>query len=146
MQNLSVRQKFAGVIAAILALFGVTTSAVHFGSVTIGNEMLATTTNTVALFRNDTVLTGKSGATAKGTPTVLGSVIITTTGTSPMCLYDGTSTATNAEWATTTIACFPASATVGTYTFDAQYKKGILIDFTGSPTTSTYASSTFTYR
>lgn len=116
------------------------------GSVTIGNEYLATTTNTQALWNNYTVIRGKTQGAPTSTPTVLGSVTITTTGTSPMCLYDATSTVVNGEWATTTIACFPASPTVGTYIFDTQYKKGILVEFTGSGSATSRASTTFTYR
>lgn len=116
------------------------------GSVTQGQEYFSTTTGAVASFPRGTVLRSPLGFSGTGTPTVLGSVIITTTGTSPFCLYDATSTVTNAEWATTTIACWPASPTVGTYTFDIQAKKGILFDPTGSVTTTTFASTTFTYR
>lgn len=116
------------------------------GSTVIGNEYIATTTNTQTLFNNYTVIRGKTGRSATGTPTTLGAVIITTTGTSPFCLYDATSTVPNGEWATTTIACFPASPTVGTYTFDAQYNKGILVEFTGSASATSRASTTFTYR
>lgn len=117
-----------------------------FGSTVIGNEYLATTTNTQALFNNYTVIRGKTGRSATGTPTTLGTITITQTGTSPMCFYDATSTITNAEWATTTIACFAASPTVGNYIFDAQYNKGILLEFTGSPTATSRASTTITFR
>lgn len=139
-------------ITALLALssflmgkLGVT--PIHpLGSVSVGNEYYATTTNTQALWNNYTVLRSPSGSNNNGNPTILGTINITTTGTSPMCFYDGTSTVTNGEWATTTIACFAASPTVGSYTFDAQYKKGILLEFTGSPSATGRASTTITYR
>ncbi len=118
------------------------------GSVEKASEYRATTTNTQALFSNYWVI--REGTDYSGSPTttpgVLGSVIITTTGTSPMCFYNATSTRTNAEWATSTIACFPASPVVGTYTFDATFSKGLLIEFTGSPTATSRASTTITYR
>lgn len=108
------------------------------GSVTAANEYIASTTDTQTRFNNYQVI-------RKG-PGTLGSVVITTTGTSPFNLYDATSTVTNGEWATTTLASFPASPTVGTYTFDVNVVKGILVEFTGSPTATSRASSTITIR
>lgn len=127
-----------------------------FGSVPQGQEYYATTTDIQANFKNYSVIQGptaKAQMSPAGTrvatsgPTVLGSVIITIAGTSPFCLYDATSTVTNGEWATSTIACFGASAAVGTYgPWDVQYQKGILVEFTGSPTATSRASSTITFR
>ena len=150
------RLKIAGVLLALAALVGgLSTGVVQLGSVTQGQEYFATTTNTQALWPNYTVIqspTVRGNLSPAGTrvatsaPTVLGSVVITTTGTSPFCLYDATSTVVNGEWATTTIACFPASAVVGTYTFDSQYQKGILVEFTGSASATSRASTTITFR
>lgn len=116
------------------------------GSVDIGNSYHSTTTssafNNYSVIREGTDWTN----TATSVPSVLGSVVITTPGTSAMCFHDATSTKTNAEWATTTIACFPASAAAGTFTFDAMIRKGILVEFTGSPTATSKASTTITYR
>ena len=53
----------------------------------------------------------------------LGSVVVATTHATIVRVYDGTATSTG-----TLIASFPASATVGTYTFDIGVKQGIAID------------------
>ena len=156
----TLRLKIAGALLALAALVGgLSTDVIQpkelFGSLTEGQSYTSTTTNTQALFRNYTVIQGRSAIgnlspvgtrVATSAPTVLGSLVITTTGTSPFCLYDATSTVPNGEWATTTIACFPASPTVGTYVFDAQFQKGILVEWTGSPTITTRASTTITFR
>lgn len=124
-------------------------------NVQAGQEYYATTTDTQALWRNYNVIQSPEGKAiagvpstrhATGTPTVLGSLIITITGTSPMCFYDATSTVTNAEWATSTIACFAASPTVGEYRFDVQLQKGLLVEFTGSGSATSRASTTITHR
>ncbi len=148
-------------IVALIAVLGVFSVLLQrpwqaYGSVPLGQEYYATTTDTQATFANYSVIQGPAGKAnmspvgtrvATSGPTVLGSVIITIAGTSPFCLYDATSTRTNAEWATTTIACFGASAAVGQYgPWDVQYQKGILFEFTGSATATSRASTTVTYR
>ena len=124
-----------------------------YGSVNVANEYLATSTGSTS-FANYRVIQGPSGIgalspagtrVATSAVTALGSVTITNTG-AKFCLYDATSTATNGEWATTTIACFKASAPEGTYTFDAEFKKGILLEQQSSPTVSSWASTTIMYR
>lgn len=124
-------------------------------NVQAGQEYYATSTDTQTLWRNYNVIQGQEGKaivgvpstrTATSAPTVLGSLIITTTGTSPMCFHDATSTRTNAEWATSTIACFAASPTVGEYRFDVQLQKGLLVEFTGSDSATSRASTTITFR
>src|SRR3990167_5835563 len=145
---MNTKQKIIGFLLAVVALLGGGYTAVNLGSVSQSSEYHATSTNTQALFANYSVIRGTSidnGATSS--PTVLGSILILTVGTSPMCFHDATSTATNAECATSTIACFGASAAVGTYgPWDVQYQKGILVEFTGSPTATSRASSTITFR
>lgn len=74
-------------------------------------------------------------------PGTLGSIVITGAGTGTINLYDGTSTVTNTQWATTTLAVIPASMAAGTYTFDVTFQKGLLIEISGS-----IATSTITYR
>lgn len=105
-------------------------------STIIGGEYQSTITRRMpagTAITNLTVL--KSGA---GT---LGSVVITGAGTGVLTLYDATSTVTNTEWATTTLATFPASTAAGTYTFDVIFRKGLLIDYSG-----TVGTTTITYR
>ena len=68
---------------------------------------------------------------------VLGSVIITGAGTGVINIYDGTTTTSHADHATKTLAVFPASTAAGTYTFDLNCFKGLIIEVTGSAPTST---------
>lgn len=106
-----------------------------FGSVPLGGEYHSTTTRTVAgiALTSPTVLNTGPGA--------LGSVVITGAGTGVINVYDGTTTTSHSDSATTTIATIPASAAAGTYTFDALYYKGLIIEIVGSA-----ATSTITYR
>jgi len=53
----------------------------------------------------------------------LGSIVINTTHATIIRVYDGTATSTG-----TLIASFPASAVVGTYTYDVSVSKGIVLD------------------
>lgn len=111
-----------------------------FGSVTRASEYQATTTKKA--------VTGAAGVTSLTVlstgPCTLGSVIITGANTGIVNFYDATSTVTNTEWATTTIATIPASAAAGTYTFDAQCYKGLMYELVG--TAATAPTSTITYR
>ena len=121
-----------------------------YGSVTVGNEYSATSTGSTD-FTNYRVIQAKSPLNpagtriATGTPTTLGSVVITAPG-GRFCLYDATSTVSNGEWATTTIACFGASVAAGTYTFDAPFEKGLLLEQQANPAQSSWASSTIMFR
>lgn len=105
------------------------------GSVSFGNSYHSTTTrafNGTAMANGQLVQTG---------PGDLGSVVITGAGTGVINIYDATSTGPHSDYATSTIATFPASTAAGTYTFDAQYYRGLLIEIVGS-----VATSTITYR
>lgn len=130
-----IKNKIIGALIVLIALLGGSYTATNLGSVGLGNEYHATTTrsNDTATIADLAVLKSGSGA--------LGSVIITGVATGIIFLYDATSTVTNTEWATTTLAVFPASTVAGTYTFDAIFLKGLLIDYSG-----TLATSTITWR
>jgi len=121
-----------------------------YGSTVVGNDYMATSTQTQTEYPNlrNALQSDFRPGYGTTTPGVLGSVIITTLGTSPFCLYDATSTATNAEntKGTTTIACFGASAPAGTYTFDVAVEKGVVVHFTGSVSATARASTTITFR
>lgn len=130
-------------IAAILTLFAILIPKLQvspdgqaLGSITQGNEYFSTTTRSAV---SGVELTNLK--VLKIGPGSLGSVVITGAGTGIINLYDATSTVTNAEWATTSLAVFPASAAAGTYTFDAVFSKGLLFEEVGS-----VASSTITWR
>lgn len=124
----------AVVFIAIFAIVSVSRSPrVTVGSVIQGSEYYATSTNQNST--NFSVIRPGYGS--------LGSVVITTVGTAPFILYDATSTVTNTQWATTTLAYFGASTAAGTYTFDANFSKGLLIEY---GITGTRASTTITWR
>ena len=123
-----------------------------YGSVTVGNEYVATSTGTQAVFPNyrNAFRTDFRPGYATTTPGTLGSVVITNPGVSRFCLHDATSTATNADatfgpTGTTTIACFGSSAAVGTYTFDVAVRKGVLVEYLSADTVG-WASTTITWR
>jgi hypothetical protein len=103
-----------------------------FVGVPIGNDYHSTTTvkaSGATNLRNYALLCSGNGS--------LGEITITGVGTGSFVLYDATSTKTNTEWATTTLAIIPASLAVGTYTFNSMVQKGVLIDYTGNIATST---------
>ena len=106
------------------------------GSVGQSGEYFATSTKegyTGATMADLQVISASAGT--------LGSVVITGLNTGNFCFYDATSTVTNAAWATSTLACFPTNAPAGTYTFDVNFQKGLLIDWT-----TNLATSTITWR
>lgn len=102
------------------------------GSVTTGQEYLATTTNAASL--NTRTLKAGRGA--------LGQVTITGAGAGTMTFYDATtsnSTLRTGQLATSSLAViadFPASAAAGTYMFDAGFSNGLLLVTTGVAATS----------
>lgn len=67
----------------------------------------------------------------------LGSVIVTGPNSGIINFYDGTTTTSHADSATTTIAIFPSGMATGTYTFDAKYVKGLIIETSGLNATAT---------
>lgn len=103
------------------------TSAVKFGSVDQGSDYHATTTPSGAY----TALQSSGGT--------LGSVVILATGTGTITLNDSSGLAGNTG--TTTILTIPASLPIGTYVFDAQFYRGLVITTTG-----TIPTAVVTYR
>lgn len=80
----------------------------------------------------------------KGNRGVFGSVIVTTTGTAggTMNFYDATttnSTLRKSSMGTSSIiiASLPTNLAAGTYVFDVAFANGLLVDFTGTPGTTT---------
>lgn len=112
------------------------TVSTPIGSVVQGNEYHSTTTRSInvgAVVQNLSVLQLGPGS--------LGSVIITGAAAGTITLYDATSTVNNASYASTTIVTFPNSTAAGTYTIDALFYKGLLLEYTG-----TLGTSTITWR
>lgn len=80
---------------------------------------------------------------------VLGSVVITKSNVAALNIYDATTTditQRTGNLATTTIliASFPPSATVGTYVFDVQFTRGLIVETPSAG--NVVASSTITWR
>ena len=139
-------------IALILAVIGVL--GVLFqkpwqvgASVEVGSQYQSTTTPQVADRTNLCPAISGNGR-ASSTTGILGSVNVLLTGQGSLTIYDATTTnaALRAEQATSSliVADFPASPTAGSYHFDVEFKRGLLVDYT---TTGTgVASTTISYR
>lgn len=106
-----------------------------FGSVVQNSSYHSTTTRA---FNGNAIANGQLIQSGSGD---LGSVVITGAGTGIITIYDATSTITNRQLGTTTLATFPASTAAGTYQFDSQYYYGLVVETSGS-----VATSTITYR
>ncbi len=131
------------ILGVLILVLGIVVGSISFsknkninGSVAQGNEYHATSTKAGVTGGTMTL-----PATLCSTGGSLGSVVITGAGTGIVNIYDGTSTVTNSQYGTTTLASFPASTAAGTYTFDLATYRGIAIDATGN-----VATATITYR
>lgn len=134
-------------IALVICLIGFVfrnpTTAI--GSVNLGNDYVSTSTRTAITGIAYSTTTAITANTAVGFATAvtgtLGSVVITGANTGQINIYDATSTITNTQIGTTTLATIPASAAAGTYTFDTRFRYGLTIEIVGLAPTST-----ITYR
>lgn len=86
-----------------------------YGSVTVGNEYNAT--NTASMTVGPRLL--KTG------PSVLGSVIVASSSATTFKVWNATSTL---DIASSTPVIFVASPVNGTYTFDASFERGIVVE------------------
>lgn len=109
------------------------------GSVQFGSEYHSTTTSTgrFGTLVNLTGTTAQSGA--------LGSVIITGAATGVINIYDATTTDVTLRTgamgtSSILLATFPSSEATGTYTFDAQYYRGLIVETIGTMPTTTITS------
>lgn len=113
-------------------------------SVTVGNQYQSTTTPQVA-DRTNLCPSPVGNGRASSTTGVLGSVNITTAGTGGLAIYDATTTNNQLRVSIATssmlLADFPA-ATAGSYHFDVEFKRGLLVDYTGTGISTT----TISYR
>lgn len=101
-----------------------------FGSVPVGNDYRSKQiTSVTGSTTNATLIKGSAG--------VLGSVVITGTTANSITLYD-VALATNFASSTlsTAIVTFATSTPAGTYTFDINFNKGLVIMATTTPTVS----------
>ena len=108
------------------------------GSIITGQEYQATTTAGNAVFGAQT-----TGALLKTGFGSLGSVVVTGANTGILNFYDATTTNVNLRMGSTPtstihIASIPESMVAGTYTFDAEFTTGLLMDlYSGSMPTTT---------
>lgn len=129
-----------GVLAAVLFLFGLYGQANKVeGSTVVGNDYNATNTDPVGW----TPGIGKQfKACTSICPGSLGSVVITFSSTlGSLKIYDATTTSVllrdaSQSTSTITVANFP-TLTAGTYTFDVDIKRGIVIEVGGLGASST---------
>ena len=129
-----------GLIALIAALSGYIASikdtpTLALGSVTQGNEYFSTTTKNIV---DGTVLTDRTLKTGPGS---LAQITITGAAAGVVNLCDATTTviADRNNKATSSLTCWniPASTAAGTYTFDAIFGDGLIIDTVATAPTST---------
>lgn len=126
----------AVVMLFALFIFGNKPDSSFFpGSVTVGNDYLATSTP------SDQPVT--DGLIRQGWGT-LGSMVIEGAGTSEFWLLNATTSLANTKAATTSIllAVKPVSMAAGTYIYDVSYTRGLYLDVITSGT----GTSTITYR
>ena len=134
----SILASLAGALALLVILLPklqVAPSGLSLGSVTGGNEYFSSTTRNYAgtAMPNLTVL--------KPGPGALGSVVITGAAAGQMTFYDASTSVNGVAYPTTTLATFPLSTAAGTYTFDVNFNRGLLVEIiTATPT------STITFR
>lgn len=130
-------QKILLTLAICLSIFALvlqTQKGASFGSVSVGNEYVSTTTSA-------TFAVAPAFKTLVQGPGTLGSIVVTTTGTGVINVYDATTTTNGAIYGTTTLVKLTTSA-AGTYTFDMIFNTGLLVETVGTNTGST----TITYR
>lgn len=131
-----------GVFSAALVIYQI--PQIALGSVPVGNQYVSTTTPTVVTHTN---LCPARVGMASSTTGVLGNVNITIQGTTGWTIWDATTTDVSlrsADQATSTIRLihFGAGTPAGSYQIDAEFKRGLVVDYSGANT----ASSTISYR
>lgn len=75
---------------------------------------------------------------------VLGSVTIPTATAGTLTFYDGTTTGSHVNYATTSLGTFPTSATAGSYHLDVNFQRGLIAVW--SSTALGVSSSTITWK
>ena len=115
------------------------------GSVAVGNQYQSTTTPNVADITN--LCPPAAFAVSSSTTGVLGSVNVLLSGAGTLTIYDATTTDSTlrnpAATSSLILADFPVSPTVGSYHFDVEFKRGLLVDYSSSDLVS---STTISYR
>lgn len=108
------------------------------GSVNDSSAAYESTTTRASFDGTAITATGAAPKTLSVGFGTLGSVVITGASAGTIDLYDATTTGAHSDYVgTTTLASFPLSTVAGTYTFDVQYKKGLMLVLSGTTGTST---------
>ena len=136
------------ILLAVIGVFSIIWQRPNgtFGSVAVGNQYQSTSTPQVADATNLCPAPYRVGM-ASSTTGVLGSVNVLNANTGTITIYDATTTdnTLRASAATTSLilAEFPASPTEGSYHFDIEFKRGLLVDYSD---TNTAGTTTISYR
>jgi len=141
------------VILILLGLFGFSrteTPSIRTGSAVDGNNYIATSTGTLAPMRGSNSNSSNDVTLLKNGPGSIGQIVVNTAGAAApaMEFYDATTTnitLRDAAQSTTTIFKFslPNALAAGTYTFDAEFSRGIIVVTRAG---SAQASTTILYR
>lgn len=116
------------------------------GSVIQGSEYMATTTPYIANLTDIASTTSQNNAATN--PGTLGSVVIEATNASDLLFIDATTTdvnkrASSQSTSSVIVAWLPANAATGTYTFDVNYVRGLIMVY---GVTASRPTSTITFR
>lgn len=104
-----------GLLAILLPNLKIDLSSIAFGSIETGQEYIATTTATM----------GTGFSVLKSSTGSLGSVIVASSSAATFTVWNATSTT---DVASTSPVRFVASPANGTYTFDAVFDRGIIVE------------------
>lgn len=119
-----------GIIVGMIILTATLITQRSYGSV---NDASASYEATTTRSHDGTALTSRTLSQGFGT---LGSVVVVGTG-GAVTFYDATTTSNHSDHATTSIANLPTSLSVGTYTFDIKYTRGLVMVVDSGVGTST---------
>lgn len=144
--------KYKGIVSVVVALAITVLLAFIWekpwnagASVRVGDQYQATTTPQVADRTN--LCPARPTGMASSTTGILGSVNVLNANDSAFFVYDATTTNNNLRKNTATssmiLAQFPASPTEGSYHFDIEFKRGLLIDYV---TPARVSTTTISYR
>lgn len=116
MNTLTFKQKVVGVLLALAALWGGSTGVANLGSVTADGTYQATTTVGMASVHN--LISANRVVT-------LGSIVVASSSATAFKVWNATSTTDSAS---TTAFQLKAAVAEGTYTFDIELPRGLIVE------------------
>lgn len=127
-----------GMIVGMIILTALFLTQRSFGSINDISSAYEATTTRASFDGTAMTATGASPKTLSVGQGTLGSVVIVGASAGTIDLYDATTTGPHSDYTgTTTLASFPFSSTVGTYTFDVKYTHGLMLVLSGTTGTTT---------